>query len=143
MEENKISLEELIQNWDVLRFELKRSGKFSFDVFSSTFFGTFQMLSQFTTEPHIHKDYLPLILNASLFANSECKAMEFKQQAALVLTERMLSCCLSADPHCAHDRAPLYVLSLRKEVYVNFNNVDESIDRLAKLFEGNYWDNRQ
>lgn len=139
MEENKFEFTELANNWMSLKKEIKK-GKLSFDVFSDTFSKTYQLLNQKASEFSIEKNLLSIIINASLFAHAEVSEnVESKFKAALVLTERMLDAVMCQSAETSKSQSTIYILELRQEIQIDFNEVDEAIDSLARYFEADFW----
>ena len=136
MENNE--LKQLTNDWVELRAELNRSKKIKFDLFNEVFAKTFRLLQQTTAEKTIDKDYVALIVNATLFANADMGNKDFRYCAALVLTERMLNQIMSCNTAEAAQGATIYIFELRKEVYLDFNSIDESLEKLEKLFKAGY-----
>jgi hypothetical protein len=66
--------------------------------------------------------------------------MESSYKAAVVLTERMLNTVISEEPKASRSEAKIYVLELRQEVSLSFENIGESINTLVKLYDGDFWD---
>ncbi len=141
MEENKFEFEQLSNNWMSLYREFKKTKKINFDVFNETFSKTYHLFVQQVAEPHIEKKYLSIIVNASLFAHIDISDnVESRYKAALVLTERMLNIIMTNRFTSSSNEDVIYILELRQEIYINFDNITESIDTLAKLYEADYWD---
>ncbi len=66
--------------------------------------------------------------------------MGSKALAAFILTERMINCCAFNASSSAVETAPVYIFEARKDIMLNFTNVNESINTLEKIFEKTYWD---
>ncbi len=130
-----------MQGWETLYAEIKKSKKVDFALFNNIFSGTYSLLSRYSTESSIDKNCIALIAKAFLFANTESKELESKYRAMLALTERMLNCCVFNRTPVFPEGTTIYVFESRKDVYIDFANVDESIDRLEKLFEEDFWKN--
>lgn len=139
MEENKIEISELTEAWDTLRYDMKKTGKISFESFYDTFSKTYLLLSQHSSETSIDKKYIALIVSAFSFAGTEGKELDFKHRAALVLTERMLNAYAVNTSLAPDGNASVYLLEMRKEVHVNFGEVTESVNKLAAIFEDGFW----
>ncbi len=142
MEDNRIELaEQLIKDWDDLRYEMNKNHKINFEAFEKAFSETYELLSKNSGEAAVDKKLVALIVNAYLFANCQNPESDFLCAAIFSLTERMLACCAleaSDEPVLG---TTVYVFETRKEVYINFSNVKDSINKLAGLFRENYWDN--
>lgn len=139
MEDKIIEFSHLANNWRTLYQEIKSKKKSSLEQFADTFTSTYKLLLQNASEATVEKKYLPIILNASMFAHIDLNEIsDSKQKAVVVLTERMLSsiinCVASPSPE-----AVVYILELRQEICINFNDVGESINTLKMLFEDDYW----
>ena len=98
------------------------------------------MLKGFTEENHIDKEYVELIANAYCFSNLPSAKYENKIGAAFVLTERMLKYCTMDSNACASaEGVTVYFMEDRKDVFLDFNNVDHSIAEVMSVIEANYW----
>jgi hypothetical protein len=140
MEENKIVVATLTQEWKTLREDIQKNKRLEFSAFEDVFSKTYKLLSQISMDATVEKQYINLIVNAFLFANSDSKDLEFKYLAAMVLTERMLNTVISEEPKASRSEAKIYVLELRQEVSLSFENIGESINTLVKLYDGDFWD---
>lgn len=141
MEERVYEIEKLVNNWMTLYKDIQNNNKINFDLFNETFSNTYQLLTQEVAESNVEKKYLSIIVNASLFAHVEFRDhIESSYKAAVVLTERMLHTVISDDLAVSRHEAKIYVLELRQEVAISFNNIGESINTLVKLFDGDFWD---
>ena len=141
MEDNKKELFELTQCWNELRLELRKNKKIDFDVFEEAFSKTYFMLSGNATETVVEKKYIELISTVYLFANAESKELSSKCRAALALTERMINCCAFNTTPDVVSGTTIYIFEARKDVYIDFNNLSDSIEELEKLFEDDFWRN--
>lgn len=141
MEENKKILNELLQGWKKLNVEIKTKKKIDMDLFKDVFTKTYSMLSGTAKDDTVSKESVEIVAEAYLFANTENKMLDSKYLAALVLTERMLNCYAFSSAADSSGVSTVYILDLRKEVKINFNNVSESMNLLESAFEANYWNN--
>jgi hypothetical protein len=141
MEEKIYDIEKLANNWKALYKDIQNNGKINFDLYNETFADTYQLLTQEAAESNVEKKYLSIIVNASLFAHADFDDhMESSYKAAVVLTERMLNTVISEEPKASRSEAKIYVLELRQEVSLSFENIGESINTLVKLYDGDFWD---
>ena len=141
MEENKKILNELLQGWKKLNIEIKTKKKVDMDLFKDMFARTYSLLSDAAEDDKVSKESVEIVAEAYLFANTENKMLDSKYLAALVLTERMLNCYAFSSAADSSGVSTVYILDLRKEVKINFNNVSESMNLLESAFEANYWNN--
>ena len=142
MENNKIALtEQLTKDWDDLRYAMNKNHKINFEAFEKTFSETYVLLAECSKDNAVDKRLVALIVNAYLFANCRNPESDFFCAAAFSLTERMLACCALEAAEEPVLGTTVYVFETRKEVYINFSNVKDSINKLAGLFRENYWDN--
>lgn len=139
MNDNINLIEELKQNWKILFLETQKTKKLKFDMFNVTFSQTYSLLSEHLTESCLDKSYVQLIAEAFLFANIKNDSLDSKCLAAFVLTERMLNHCAFNSSACPIETAAIYVFEAREDVRLNFADVNESINKLEKIFENNYW----
>ena len=139
MEEKQINLSELKEGWDRLYYEIRKTKRIDFDIFTGLYADTYALLLEEANKEQVDKKYLGLIASAFLFANAESKEMESKFRAALALTERMLTCCAFRITPDLQNGTNIYIFEVRKDVYLNFGNVTESISTLEKLFDDEYW----
>ena len=141
MEGNTFNAIELINNWDKLQTELRKNKKIDFELFNKTFSQTYDILSQHASDDCLDKKYIQLISTAYLFANTINTETDSKCRAILTLTERMISYCAFSKLTQTPEGAFIYVLDARKDVYINFKDIDESIIKLEKLFDEDFWRN--
>lgn len=141
MEENKKILNDLLQGWKKLNIEIKTKKKIDMDLFKDVFTKTYSMLSGTAKDDTVSKESVEIVAEAYLLANTENKMLDSKYLAALVLTERMLNCYAFSSAADSSGVSTVYILDLRKEVKINFNNVSESMNLLESAFEANYWNN--
>ncbi len=134
------NVRELAQAWRSLHLSVVVENKMSYDEFSKTFSETYSLLKGFTEENHIDKEYVELIANAYCFSNLPSAKYENKIGAAFVLTERMLKYCTMDSNACASaEGVTVYFMEDRKDVFLDFNNVDRSIAEVMSVIEANYW----
>lgn len=136
----QVSVRELAQEWKNLHLSVVAENKMSYDDFSRVFSQTYNLLKSFIGENHIDKEYVELVANAYCFSNLPSVKYENKIGAAFVLTERMLKYCTMDINACASDDGvTVYFMEERKDVFLNFNNVDRSIAEIISVIEANYW----
>lgn len=134
------NVRELAQAWRSLHLSVVVENKMSYDEFSKTFSETYSLLKGFTEENHIDKEYVELIANAYCFSNLPSAKYENKIGAAFVLTERMLKYCTMDSNACASaEGVTVYFMEDRKDIFLDFNNVDRSIAEVMSVIEANYW----
>lgn len=139
MEEKTMETKELVQGWRDLYLELKRTKKINFGFFNEIFSQTFSVLCQHAEADTISKKNAVLIAEAFLFANTDVKELDSKYLAALVLTERMLNCCVFQSTPSICEGAYVYIFEARRDIYLDFTNVTAALAKLEKLFEDEYW----
>ena len=136
----QVNVRELAQAWKALHLSVVVENKMSYEVFSKTFTETYNLLKSFTGEKYVDKDCIELIANAYCFSNLPGTKYENKIGAAFVLTERMLKYCTMDSNACAAaEGVTVYFMEERKDVFLNFNNVDNSIAEIISVIEANYW----
>lgn len=138
MEINKSELAALVLDWQKLNNQIKKNGYLDIKLFEDTFSKTYSLLSKCAGTENISKSYVELIASAYLFANNENNNLDNKYLAMLVLTERMLKSCAFSTTESL-ETSSVYVLKLRREVVLNFNNIHESIGILETMLEEAYW----
>jgi len=143
MDETLISIEQLKQDWRDLAAEVKKSKKLKFELFESTFTKTYKLLLEHLAEEKLERRCVSLVAEAYLFANIEDSAVDSKCMAAFILTERMLTCCAFNSAPVAIEQAMIYLVEARREVLLNFLDVNESVSKLFKIFDEYYWKNTQ
>ena len=129
----------ILQGWEKLLIELNRAKRFQIDTFRKYFLDTYQVLKKDLEEAKIEKSHVPLVAKAFLFANAECKDVDARFRAALVLTERMLTDCAFRTYPTVPEGSEIYILEARRDVYVDFNNPGESVAILEKAFDERFW----
>lgn len=136
----QVSVRELAQEWKNLHLSVVSDNKMSYEVFSKTFSETYNLLKGCVNGNVIDKEYIELIANAYCFSNLPAAKYENKIGAAFVLTERMLKYCTMDSNACASDNGvTVYFMEERKDVFLDFNNVDRSIAEIISVIEANYW----
>ena len=138
MEFNEIMINELETTWANLYNEVKKNGKFKFDIFETAFTQTFSLLKSSLTEKVLDKRCVRLIAKAYLFANIDDDSLENLCLAATVLTERMLN-NFAFRTSDTEDTSTVYIIESREEVILNFNDVNESVSKLVKIYDNAYW----
>ena len=142
MDDTMILTDELKAAWRDLAVDAKKNKKIKLDRFEGTFSKTYALLVKHLSEKSLDRSYIELIAEAYLFANIEDEALELTCLAALVLTERMLAVCAFGNMSAALEPITIYIVEARKNLLLDFNDVNESISRLVKVFEGMYWKHR-
>ena len=137
----ELELAQLSQAWAELYDELKKNNKINFVEFEKAFSKTYALLSAESAEEKLDKKCVEMILNAFLFASVESKELTSKCHAALVLTERMLSCCALDTTTNPVETTAVYIFETRKEVRIRFRDVNDSLDKLTRLFDEDFWKN--
>ncbi len=138
MEEKKLCFKELVCGWEALNIALKNYNKIDLEIFGKTFTQTYLFFKEYSDKDKIKREHIDLIISAALFANADNKDIDFYCRAALVLTDRMLNAVINNA--CESDKAVVYILEARKEIYLDFNDVNASVKKLAKFFELDYYD---
>ena len=141
MEDTKTERMTLAQEWDALRQELKRNKRMEFAQFNSVFSKTYTLLSESAVESSVDRALIPVITAVALFANNDSRELDNRYRAALTLSERMLSACAyhgAVEPPIG---TMVYIFEMRKDVYIEFTNVNESVTKIEKLFEEEFWRN--
>lgn len=137
--ENTVNLtEQLQQEWRDLGFEVLRERKLNFDAFNSTFSQTYSVLSEYSSEISVDKKYLELVAEAFLFANIRDDSLGNVCLAAFVLTERMLTHCAFTKASAAAAPSTVYDVEARRDIVLDFTNVNDSISKLEKFLDGLY-----
>ena len=141
MENKEITTDEirtLSEDWNQLRLEIINRKKIDYDTFKKVFLNTYRVMEEVIEKEQIDREYLGLILSAHNFANLQVDTCSDTSYAALVLTERMLQCCALHDEQkksAGTGVSYLYILEERKEVKIEFNNVDQSISTLTDIIK--------
>ena len=143
MDETLIAIEQLKQNWRDLVAEVKKNKKLKFEQFETTFTETYKILLEHLTEGSLEKHYIALVAEAYLFANIEDSTVDSRCMAAFILTERMLACCAFNSAPVAIEQAMIYLVEARREILLNFRDVNESVSRLVRIFDEYYWKSSQ
>ena len=141
MSETTISAKELAQAWRDLAIEVKKTKRIQYETFEAVFSQTCGLLSQQLTEPTLEKAYVEMVSEAFLFANIEDESLDHACVASLVLTERMLRRCAFRAAPVSDELPSVYIAETRTEVFLNFNDVNESITKLTNIFKDIYWNN--
>ena len=138
VEVNETMIKELEITWANLYNEAKNNQKFKFEIFETAFSQTFLLLKSSLSEQVLDKRYVRLIATAYLFANINDDSLENICLAATVLTERMLNDFAFRTSN-AEDTSAIYIIESRKEILIDFSDVNESISKLVKIYEEAYW----
>lgn len=133
-----ILAKELKQAWYELYADVKKNKRIKFELFESTFSQTYALLSNHVNEATVDKKYIELIAQAYLFANIKDETLDSTCLAALVLTERMLAYC-AFDNSSIIDPTAIYIAEVRRDVIIDFNDIDESVSKLAAVFDSIFW----
>jgi len=137
--EEKMALEELKQSWRNLNFEVQKHKRMDLAVFKRLFSETYSLLSKQSAADSIPKNCVELVAEAYLFANTDNRELGDACLAAFILTERMLNYCVFNSNPGDCGISAVYVIEARKEVFINFNDVDEAMCRLENALGGHYW----
>lgn len=135
MEATQMDLTELAQGWEALCLGIKKHQIINFGKFDPIFAQTCSLLALHASEGSLDKKYIPIISKAFLFANADARGLDSKGLAALVLTDRMLSCYAFGDTPAQDGRVSVYSMEARKAVCIDFSNISASIDVLAELMD--------
>lgn len=138
VEINKDIINELETTWANLYSDVKKNRKFKFKVFENAYSQTFSLLKSSLKEPVLDKQLVRLIATAYLFAKNTDDSLEDSCLAATVLTERMLSNFAFRTSN-AEETTAIYIVEAHEELLINFNDVNESISKLVKVYENAYW----
>ena len=138
--EEKVTVESLKKDWRALNFEVRKRNRLDMSEFKRLFSDTYAVLSEMSAADSVQKNCVEMIAEAYLFANTENRELNDSGMPAFVLTERMLHNCVfgSAPDNC--DVANVYLVEARKEVYLNFKDVEGSLRKLESVLAANYWD---
>ena len=130
---------ELAQQWRALTEDVKKNKKIKVDIFDEVFTKTYSTLAMLASEKSIDKCYVEMIAEAYLFANIKDETLDYNCLAAFVLTERMLTYCAFNSSADLDKPSSIYIVEARKEILLDFNDVGESISKLARVFESIFW----
>ena len=132
--ENKMDIVALRQQWQQLLTEVENKRRLNDELFKDVFAQTYQLLKTCPEDTKLEKAYLPLIIAAHNFSIADREQAEAKCAAASVLTERMLHRCLM-DPEAVGipQGTTVYVLEERKDLYLDFNDVNLAMEKLTAL----------
>ncbi len=136
---NRNELAALEQGWQKLRFEIRKNKRVDFKSFEETFSATYAVLAKYATQNSVDKACVSLIAAAVLFADAGGRDLDNKHRAVLTLTERMVSCCVLNSADTLPVGTTVYIFEARKEIYIDFRNVNEAVGQLETLFEDDYW----
>ena len=129
----------LKQAWRDLAIEVQKNRKIKFEMFDSTFSQTYSLLSKYLTESSLDKNYIELVAEAYLFANIKDETLDHMCLATFVLTERMLAYCAFGNATTLVEPSTIYIVEARRDILLDFNDVNKSISKLIKVFEHVYW----
>ena len=141
MSEPIISAKELTQAWRDLAADVNKNKKLQYERFEPIFSQTYSLLAEQLSESALDKTYVEMVAEAYLFANIEDESLDHACFAAFVLTERMLNRCAFCSVPVPAAPPSIYVAEARKEVFLDFLDVNESINRLTNIFKDIYWNN--
>ena len=139
MEYTENTIVELIEAWKTLYKETKYSKKLKFDAFEAVFSQTYLLLAECSKGESIDKRYIRLIAEAFKFASINDNSLENECLAATVLTERMLNSVAFNISSEVSETAVIYVLESHEEITLAFNDVNDSISKLAKVYSNAGW----
>ena len=129
----------LAERWDSLRFEVFKRGTVNMEVFEPLFSDTYTALKGLRQEAQIDRMYLPLVLNAAAYSKTTPLKEDVRADATFILTERMLQSCVLGGETSSYDaeRASIYSLDERREIFVYFSEVDYAITEIVRVIESN------
>ena len=133
-----ININTLCEKWNKLRGVLVSGNKVDYEFFKSTFNETVTILKNCYDDDSISKVYFELIICAYRFVHTDSLVVDAFSQATVVMTERMLHhFVLDSEKNSnePRDGVFVYVLEERKQMYVDFNNIDESVRELQRVIE--------
>lgn len=141
--ETGINIRPLVADWAELATTLHTRKKLDFALFKPTFERTFAVLKPCRAEGTVDKAVMPLVVAAYKFVGTDNYSADFMPKSAFVLTERMLNYCVLSTGAAAEDENGVHIYDTvgYKEVELDFNDVDESINTLTHFFDKNYWTN--
>ena len=140
MDDKKMDLKQLADNWSLLANDIKKNSKINFDLFISTFSETYEILSEIASETCIDKKFIPVITNAYIFAYTEVRPdIDANYKAILILTERMLSTVTANNTVAPAGEVSIYILEARKEIQINLNDINGSIEKLMEALKTDHW----
>ena len=132
-----ISIVELANQWNDLRYHAVKKNIFVLEQFEETFYATYEKLNELTKEAAIDKKYMPLIVNVACFAKASSTSEDKRIRAAFILAERMLNYCISDSSLATMlpDCALIYAPTERKELVISFKDVGNSIIDIVNILE--------
>ena len=140
MADYKIDLDKLAEDWGTLLAELKRIKKVDAQLFDSAFSQTYFLLREKASDTSLERKLIKVVALAYLFANTELRELDCRVRATLALTERMIHCCgLGANP-APVEGTMIYIFEAHKDVYLDFTDVDATIEKLERLFRTEDWE---
>jgi hypothetical protein len=136
---NITDLQKLASDWLKIKHFLQTKNKLDYPMFKSTFEKTYDALLECRGAEAIDKKYMKLIVNAYNFINTSNNSLDDIPQAAFVLTERMLNCCIyTSDANSLNENmVSVYVLEDYQEISLDFNNVDKSMEYFLDKIKDN------
>lgn len=138
--EEKVTMEALKKGWRTLNFEVRKRGRLDMSEFKRLFTETYAVLSEMSAADSVRKDCVAMIAEAYLFANTENRELNDSGMPAFVLTERMLNNCVFGSVSGDCNISNVYLIEARKEVYLDFKDVDGSLRKLEAVLADSYWD---
>ena len=138
MDETMMPVEKLKKIWQEMSAEVKRDKKVKPDVFEKAFAQTYGLLLERLQDGCLDKALVEMVAEAYLFANIKDETLNSHCLAAFVLTERMLSCCAFGHSF-AGGPVSIYVAESRRDVELDFADVDASITRLVRVYDEIAW----
>lgn len=141
MENQEWAIDTLVEQWKTLKAHLQEKDGLDYPLFQQTFAQTYQVLSACKKETVLDKQIMPLIVSAYSFIYTGISSADFTSQAAFVLTERMLQCCvLTVDTREPQVHGVnLYIVEAFREIYLDFIDVEKTLQRLSQVIEKAYW----
>lgn len=133
------NIPELAERWDSLRFDVFKRGTVNMELFEPLFSDTYKVLKDLKQEAQVDRAYLPLVLNAACYAKMTARKDDVRAEATFVLTERMLQSCVLGGETSSYsaDRASIYSLDERREIWVYFSEVDYALSEVIRIIESN------
>lgn len=139
MENNLMSTEDLKQAWRDLFTEVRENEAVNQEAFHAAFSATYALLVKHLNEESLDKDCMGIVAQAYLFASIKNDALDESCLAAFVLTERMLTYCAFSKSPETSGATNIYLAEARRDVRLNFEDVEGSMTKLTKVFKEIYW----
>ena len=138
--EEKVTMESLKKGWRALNFEVRHRSRLDMAEFKRLFSATYEVLREMSAVDSVQKACVAMVAEAYLFANTENRELHDSGMPAFVLTERMLHNCVFGSVPDDCNIANVYLVEARREVYLDFNDVDGSLRKLEAVLADSYWD---